>query len=451
MNSIFEIAKSGLFTARQATRMTANNIANADTPGYTRRRPVLSAEVMRKNGYNVGRGVSVKQVQQLRNALTDRQIMKKNDILGGMKEQNRVYKQLESVLTPDSDSSLDTQLSNLFNAFSELSNNPQDLNQRSVLLSKAKTLTGTFHNLADDIETTASETKKAAQSRVDKVNSLLKNLDRLNSNITRSHANGKPDLTGQDQQIKQLKDLSKLVKINTAYNDNGTVEVRIGGITVLGGDGASAITAETAPGKHVFRLRLDNGKLIKPDGGKLAADRDMIENVIPDLQKHLDELAKTLVNKVNDVHKTGYGLNDNVHRAFFNDANTSAQNISINNDLLQNPGDIAASSEPGEAGNNDVAAKLSNLQNEKSINNQTLTDNAVSLMSKPGNRIYELESQIDMQNSSRQLLINQQQSRSGVNIDEELTNLIKYQNAFQASARVVETGRQMSQTLLSIV
>jgi flagellar hook-associated protein 1 FlgK len=451
MNSIFEIAKSGLFTARQATRMTANNIANADTPGYTRRRPVLSAEVMRKSGYNVGRGVSVKQVQQLRNALTDRQIMDKNNILGGMNEQNRVYKQLESVLSSDSGNGLDTQLSNFFNAFSELSNNPQDLNQRRVLLSKAKTLTGSFHNLADNIETSARQTKKAAQSRVDKVNSLLKNLDQLNSSITRSHANGKPDLTGQDQQIKQLKNLSKLVKINTAYNDNGTVEVRIGGITVLGGDGASTITAETAPGKHVFRLRLDNGKLIKPDGGKLAADRNMIENVIPDLQNHLNKIAKTLVSQVNDVHKTGYGLNDEVQRNFFNASNTSAQNISINKNLLQNPGNIAASSKPGEAGNSEVAVKLSNLQNKKSLNNQTLADNTISMMSKPGNRINELESQIDMQNSSRQLLINQQQSRSGVNIDEELTNLIKYQNAFQASARVVEAGRQMSQTLLSIV
>lgn len=451
MNSIFEIAKSGLISFRKASTIVSNNIANANTPGYTRQRPELSTDVMRKNGFILGRGVTVKQVQRLRNSLTDQQIMSKENSLGGLNEQKRVFEQLESTLITDSGNDLDKQISNFFNGFSEFANNPQDLNQRKVLLSKAKTLVADFHNTAHNLKDIARRIEKAGQSRVAKVNNILQNLDHINADIARSNAGGKPNLNGLDQQTKQLKSLSKLLQIDTSYNSNGTVEVRIGGITVLGGDGASSINVETAPGKHVFRLRLDNGKLVKPNGGALAADKHMIETAIPELHEHLDNIAKTLVKQVNKIHSSGYGLNDSVQRNFFDSANISAQNISINQHLLNNPGDIAASSEPGEAGNSDIAIQISKLRDKKALNGETLVNNAVSLMSKPGNRIYELKNQISSQKSARQLLINQQQNQAGVNIDEALTNLIKFQNAYQASAQVMQVGQQMANTLLSIV
>jgi flagellar hook-associated protein 1 FlgK len=451
MNPIFEIAKSGLFSARQSSTTVSNNIANANTPGYTRQRSELSAQVMRKNGYILGRGVTVKHIQRLRNALTDQQIIHKDNALGGLNEQNRVYKQLESLLTTDSGNALDTQISNFFDAFSELANNPQDLDQRRVLLTKAQTMVATFHNTANNLENIARQTKKTAQSRVDKVNDLLQNLNHVNADIARSQANGKPDLSGVDQQTEQLKALSKLMNINTAYNDNGTVEVRVGGITVLGGGDASTITAETAPGRHVFRLRLDSGKLIKPSSGALAADQQMIETAIPDLQQHLDNISQTLVSEVNKLHSSGYALNDNTQRNFFNATNISAQSISINKALLEHPDDIAASSVQHRAGNNDIAIEISKLQDKNVLNGETLTDSAVTIMSKPGNRIDELKSQTKSQQTARQLLINQQQSQAGVNIDEELTDLIKYQNAYQASARVLQVGQEMSETLLNIV
>jgi len=169
------------------------------------------------------------------------------------------------------------------------------------------------------------------------------------------------------------------------------------------------------------------------------------------MEQHLNNMAKTLVKQVNKIHSSGYGLNDSVQRNFFNNANTTAKNISINKTLLNNPGDIAASSMPGEAGNNNIAIQLSKLQNKKVLNGQTLGTNAISMMSKPGNRITELKSQIKTQKSAKELLFNQQQSQSGVNIDNQLTNLIKYQNAYQASAKVLTAGRQMSNALLSIV
>lgn len=451
MNSIFEIAKSGLFSAQKASATISHNIANANTPGYTRQRSALSAAVLKRNGYILRQGVDVETVQRLRNTLTDTQIMHKENDLGELNEQHRIYSQLEAVLTTDSGNGLDTQISNFFNAFADLANNPQDTNVRKVLISKAKSLIGTFRDTAGNLEDIARQTKKAAQSRVDEVNALLENLHNINGDIARYEAKGQPDLNGKDQQAQQLKALSKLVDVNAIYNDDGTVEVRIGGIAVLDGEGPSKISAETAPGENVFRLRLDNGKLITSGSGSLAADQHMITQGIPDMQEKLDAIAQSLVNEVNAIHSSGYGLNDNTQRSFFNNTDVTAQNISINQDLLQDAGNIAASSAIGEAGNSATASALHALQDSKILGGETLADNAIDMMSQTGNRIFELESQIETQKSAKQLLVNQQQSQTGVNIDEELSNLIKYQNAYQASARVLNTGQRMYDTLLSIL
>lgn len=451
MNSLFEIAKSGLFSSQKASSTVSHNIANANTPGYTRQRSDLSAAVLRKNGYSLGRGVSVEQVRRLRNTLTDEQIRYKENDLGGLNEQSRVYKQLESIMTTDSGNGLDTQLSNFFNAFADVANNPQDINVRNVMVTKAKALVGAFRDTAGNLENIVEQTKKSAQSRVDEVNSLLKNLHSINKDIARADAKGRPDLNGKDQQTMQLKQLSKLVDANAIYNSDGTVEVRIGGINVLDGDGVSQLSAETAPGENVFRLRLDNGKLINPGGGALSADQEMIEQIIPDFHQRLDDMAQSLVDEVNSIHTQGYGLNDLTQRTFFKNGAVTALNISINEDILADPGNIAASSEAKEAGNGEIALQLSGLQDKKVLNGRTLTDNAIGMMSEPGNRITELNTRIESQESARQLLINQQQSEAGVNIDEELSDLIKYQNAYQASARVLNTGQQMYDTLLSII
>ncbi|HLR77205.1 MAG TPA: flagellar hook-associated protein FlgK [Balneolaceae bacterium] len=451
MSSIFEIAKSGLFASQKAASTVSHNIANANTPGYTRERSELSAAVLRRNGYKIGRGVTIETIQRLRNSLTDQQIMGKENDLGGLNERNRVYQQIESTLTTDAGNGLDTQLSDFFAAFSDLANNPQDISVRNVMLSKAQTLTDTFKNTAHNLEDIARQTKHSAKSRVDEINSLLQNLDKLNDDIARADAAGHPDLNGKDQQLSQLKELSKLVDSKFIYNDNGTIEVRIGGITVLNDEGASTVTAETAPGENVFRLRLDNGKLIETGNGSLAADIYMITEGIPDYQQKLDDMAQALVTEINDIHNSGYGLNDSVQRTFFDASNVSAQSISINEQLLKNPENIAASSEPGEAGNGRIASELNALKSEKILNGQTMVSNAIELISEPGTRVSELKTQIETHESALQLLKNQQQSQSGVNIDEELTDLIKYQNAYQASARVLVAGRQMYDTLLSIV
>jgi flagellar hook-associated protein 1 FlgK len=451
MKNIFEISKSGLFAAQKSMSTASHNIANANTPGYTRQRSELSTEVLRKNGFTVGRGVSVDQVQRLRNDLTDKQIMLKEHELGDLNERQRVYQQIESVMVTSSGDDLDVATSDFFNSFSELSNNPQDKNLRNVVVTKAEKMTDKFSNTAADLADIKDRVFDSAQTKVDKVNTLLQGLADVNEDIARAEATGKPDLNSKDQQTRLLKDLSGLVTVDKSFNNDGTVEARIGGIVVLNDQNVSKIRAESGPDSNAFRLRLDNGKLLDPGKGALAADIHMFEEGIPDIQQKVDKIAASVVNQVNAIHSNGYGLNDSVSRNFFNASNTTAESISVDSAIKNNPQHIAASSVPGEAGNNDNALLISDLQNLSILDGKTLNANIVETMTDPGLKLNELEQNIGSKESARQLLVNQQQSESGVNVDEELSNLIKYQNAYQASAKVLNAGQRMYDTLLGIL
>jgi len=450
MNDLFEIARSGLLAAQQKSTVTSNNVANADTPGYSRERVNLEPAFETVNGVSKGLGVKTGEVVRMRDTLVDKQLKIKNNELGGLNTRSKVYNQLEALMITGSGNDLDKNISDLFNSFSDLANNPQESNLRNVVLSKAKTLVNKFHSMSSGMDQIQQSTKNEIGSVIDKVNSLLKDLSNTNTSIAQSSAVNKSDNTSKDLQTQKLSELSKLVDFTTSTDQTGALQIRIGGMLVLNGSDVSTIKEEVAKPGDKINLRLNNGKLLDVNNGQLAAGLNMVNNVIPDLKNNLNTLSAKLVQKVNQVHISGYGLADNVQRNFFDPTDTTAANITINPDILNHPENIAASSVAGEAGNNNNALNMVNLRDQSVIKNGTFYQNALALISKPGTTLSTVNSDIETTQSAQHMLQNQQDNVSGVNLDEELSNLIKFQNAYQASAKVIAAGKQMYDTLLNI-
>ncbi|MDZ7772909.1 MAG: flagellar hook-associated protein FlgK [Balneolaceae bacterium] len=187
---ILEIAKNGLLSSQKASGVVSHNIANANTPGYTRQRAELSEQIHRQGGFTLGRGVTIAQVKRLRNNLIDEQIMMKEHELGDLNERNRIYQQIESVMVTSTGDGLDVGITDFFNSFSELSNNPQDINLRHNVISKSRTLISKFKDMGSDLKDIDEQTLAAARNRVDKVNSLLGQLADINADIARAEATG---------------------------------------------------------------------------------------------------------------------------------------------------------------------------------------------------------------------------------------------------------------------
>lgn len=455
MKSLFEIAKSGLSSARRSMSVTSNNITNASTDGYSRQRLQKSPAGMQKSNTYAGLGVNVDDVVRLRDEMTDRLLNSKQQDMGYLKKKNEINEKLEAIMVSDSGVDLDGRISRLFDNFSDLASNPQDVSLRNNLLNESRQFTGKMKSLSRNIDELSKQVKGFAEKSIDKINTLLSDIDKLNDSITQGEARGQSNLKSLDKRVQRMNELSKLIDFKSTTTDSGAVRIRIGGRTVLDEHQAHQLEADVDDGNQIFRLRMENGHLIEAQGGSLGAEIEMFEEGIPDLKSKLDNIASTVVEDINSLHRSGYGLEDNVNRDFFVPTGDTADTIEVNQAIEDNPSHIAASSVAGEEGNGEIASKIAALRNDKIIGdtseNRRLTDYAIGVISEPGSQVNSLNSSIEARETEIQMLEKQQQQTAGVNVDEELGRMIKFQNAYQGAAKVMSSAQKMYDTLISIV
>jgi len=450
MRTLLEIAKSGMSANQRSISVSSNNVANANTEGYSRQRAILTPKAMNKDGINLGIGVSAQQVQRIRSQMVDSQLQQQSTQLNAFTEQASTLRQIESLFIP-AVGGLDESISNFFGAWAELSNTPQDMNLRNNLLSKAGIMVNDFQRLDADLSRVAEEKGENIRTNVQKINNILSSLAEINKAVERGDATGAPDNNSLDLQTQKLKELSELLDADVNITKQGAAEVRVGGILLLSDKEVQTIHTEIDYDNNNVRLRLDNSKIIEATGGKIGGNIRMFEEQIPNYRNRLDEIAGTLVEEVNAVHASGFGISDSTSRVFFEASGKSARQIAVNSDLLSDPAHIAASSVSGEHGNNEIALQLVGIRDQRLMSGQSIINKTVELMADPGNRVLELESQIAGRESAIAMLRNQQENYSGVNIAEELSDLIKFQNAYQASVRVLSTAQEMYDSLLRLV
>jgi flagellar hook-associated protein 1 len=451
MKSLFEISRSGLRSAERSLSVTSNNVVNADTPGYTRQRVEKSPVGMQKTHHHTGLGVNIDSVNRLRNDMTDVLLNEKRQDMGFMQEKARILEQLETGMASDSGGDIDAQIGLLFDNFSDLSSDPQDQSIRNNIITVGQQMSSKLHDMNNSLNRSSDLTRDSGVKTVGQINELLRDLDSLNASIRNGEAKGNPDFTSLDIQVQKLEELSELVDFESQVTPTGSLEVRIDGVKVLDENSATMIKPEIDEHNKKFNLRLENGKVIESSQGRLGAEIEMYEEGIPDMLDRLDLVAATLVEEFNEVHRSGYGLQDGSSRDFFDPEFTTAGEIALNQDLVNDPRHIAASSIEGEAGNGDVAAEMANMRNEQIVDGRKLIDYSVDLISSPGSQLSSIRAQIETRDSEIAMLETQQEREAGVNIDEELALMIQYQNAYQGSARVMQSAQQMYDTLISIV
>ncbi len=452
MSNLFEISRSGLKAAQQSLRVTSNNIANANTEGYSRQRaelrPVANNVPERiKTGY----GVEVTRIERIRDELADKQIFRQSNDLNSFMEQSKVFAQLESVMITDLGDSLDLTVSGLFNAFSELSNAPQDMALRRNVLNKADALADQFRTIHSDVGSITEQTVEAGEGMLNRVNVILQNLHDINETVYNAYATNSSNNEVKDEQIRLLTELSEMVDADITFSEAGTATVQLGGTVLLNDSFVATLRAESSAAGNFFNVRSEATRNIDIQGGKLGGIIQMVEQEIPSIKNSLDELVSSIVTEVNTLHATGYGILDGNQRVFFNSSGLTADSMEVNGLIRENVGHIAASSAPGESGNNENAILISKLRDQNVLNGRSIIESSIRLMSEPGRAMNDLDSKMSTKESVINMLRSQQDAVSGVDMDEELSNLIKFQNSYQASARALRTAQEMMDTLISII
>ena len=248
--------------------------------------------------------------------------------------------------------------------------------------------------------------------------------------------------------------LSTLANI-TVRKDGGSVSINMGGLLLVAGRTSYNLNVdETLDSQGVGQIQIKlagSDQQVNITSGEMGAMLKVFNEDIPNALNQIDLLALTIIEQVNAVHQTGFNLDGITGLNFFDDRAAGAASMRVDSAIVTDPFFIASSDTPGEPGNSEIAMAISSLSDEALIGDQTIGENFRSLMSTVGNRIRGANFLRTSQEKVVDHLALQRQSVSGVSIEEEMTRLVKLEQAFAAASRLVATADELVRTLLQLI
>jgi len=500
INAIFSTAASSLAAQRIALDVTGENIANVNTEGYSRQRVIMdtATPTTHISGFPLGSGVNVTAVQRMYDNVLNKQINDGVSVQGNSEQRLSSLKQLEPYFNELTGNALGDAMQGLADAWQSLSVNPAGLAERQAVLGRATILTDTFHQINNSITNVQTFADQNITSVTTDITQKAKEIANLNSQIlTTEQASGNANEL-RDKRDLLIQQLSKQVGVTFAEQPNGTVTVKLLGSPPTGGQDLvnginyatvytnqvanTPVTANTvritatgnpppantpATDANVTTTIGGPNNSLGQLGGLLIARDSTGPGGMPGYLAKLDELAYNLAQQTNAVHAVGWNLNNATGIDFFSPvtatappapAATFAGYSGLINVAISDSNAIAA------ADTNPLTGGTSNNKNALLLKDLANTPVAFSggVLVSTGSYYNALVSSVgvDVQSATNQAAQNAgfvrqlstlRESNSGVSLDEELINLMKYQKAFEGAARVINTATQMLDTIMGLI
>jgi flagellar hook-associated protein 1 FlgK len=451
------VALQAMLAQQSALEVVANNVANVNTPGYSREVAVMEESPPILSGNTlVGTGVTMSSVQSVRDNILNLRIDQETSQQSSLNSYVDSMNQVQALFNETQGTGLQTYLSNFFNSFQSLATNPTNSSLRQSVITAGQDLAGAFSQTSNNLATIQQGLDQSVVQTVQQVNQLTAQVANLNQQIQEVSNSGDNPGSLEDQRDQDLTNLSNLIDTAVVYSNNGTVSVTTtNGALLVSGNQSDALTTQvnSSTGMHdVFAQGTDITSSIA--GGELQGYISARDDSIPSTQSSLDNLAAGLISAVNTQQNAGYDLNGSSGADFFTPftPSTPGSNAGAAASMtvaLTNPDQIAASSD-GAPGDNGNATALANLQNQSLVSGQTAGDYYSNLIDQVGNDVSNATSEQTAVGLVLQQLTNQQGSVSGVSLDEEATNLVMYQQAYEAAARVISTVDELNGATLDM-
>jgi flagellar hook-associated protein 1 FlgK len=346
---------------------------------------------------------------------------------------------------------LASDLSGLFNSFQDLSTSPSSITNRQAVIFQAQQLTAQFNQLDQRLTSINGQLNQSVQTDIASANQLLSDIAGLNNQIAGSEAGTGAANDLRDLRQQKIESLSQLVNLQSSTDSQGDANLSVGGqLLVSGGSVQDTLQAYDSGGGQLLVRTASAGTSLTLTSGSIAGTIDARDGALKSLHDGINNLAAQLISQVNTTYRTGYDLNGNTGADFF--TGTNASDIGVNAALANDPSSLQASGVAGAAGNNQVALALAQMTNTRQggLGNQTFAQNYNGTITELGTALSSVNSQLSDQQSVQTMLQTQRSAVSGVSIDEEMTNLVTFQRAFQASAHLVSVVDQMLNTVVTL-
>lgn len=458
LSTALEIGKSGLTIYRVATEVTSQNIANVNTPGYSRQRIILeSAPPTTANGFPLGSGVRISSVERYYDGLIQKQIVNAQTTQGYDTTKSNVLQQIEPTFNEVANDGLGTAIADFFGSWQDLSLNPAGSTERQTVITRAQLLVDNFHSVSRSLTDAATTQDQSLVPLVNDMNATLQSIAKLNGQIRYTEQSSGNANEMRDQRDQLVRDLSKQTGITFTENSDGTTDVvfKDTGAALVTGSNFGSFSLTVNAGKYDVNLTPVGGVsavvTASATTGSLGATLALRDTIIPGYQTKVDLLATTIASSINTQHQLGFDLNGTAGIAIFSTA-TSAAAITVN-PLLTSSAQIAASGSAALQGDNSNALKLAQIKGANTMSGGTATFNSYysSMVSTIGLDVLSSKNTVAQDEAFLKQLVALRESSSGVSLDEELANLIKYQRSYQASAKLISTATDMLDIALNMV
>ena len=458
ISSLLNTSKDRLLSYQLALDLAGANIANVNTPGYSRQRAVFNAVGKADvNAVRVQIGVNVVSVERIYDQYLDNLVVEQSQVMGYNEAKSDVLNRVEGIFA-ENGGGVGDQLNKFWNAWGGLSANPNGQVERENLLAAAENMTSTFRRLDSDLTKVAQDAGDNILNIVSQLNDYLSQVADLNHQITSvAKDRGETNIL-KDKRTDLLNKIGNFVDMMYVEDANGAVNIFLAdGRSLLIGDSVSKLAGKTNVDNVIDDIVYEDNPseslknaITQGENGKLAALLEIGDVVIPGYREKLDAVANALIAEVNAQHAQGYDISGNTGGDFFDPATTGASDVRVSAAVAADANKIAASSTVSGDGEN--ARLISAIKDEPvlDVGTATISDYYASLIGQIGRDIAGAKSGVKSQTSIMEQLSNRREAASGVSLDEEMMDIIKYQMAYNAAGKMVSTVNQLMETLMQL-
>ncbi|AHI04882.1 FlgK, flagellar hook-associated protein [Bdellovibrio bacteriovorus W] len=462
ISAMMDTGKRSLMNSQTALQTVGHNIANKTTEGFSRQRVELTTnQPIGEGNLQIGMGARASVVTRVNNPWLEKQIQKEGTSMGFQDARTDALSRVEQVYNEQSNKGLNQYLTDFFNSFRELSNNPESLASRTMVREAGFALTKDFSRVVGQLKDVQEDLDGQLITTVDEINQLSKEIASLNEKIQMIEVQNTPANDERDRRDLLLKKMGEKIDITWAEGKDGMVTVTAGrtGILVSGSGSSELKTQASAERDRVEVYFVGTGSpanITKQiSGGRIGGILEVRDQIVEDLLSHVDKMAYTVATEVNKAHIEGYDKSGRPGVLFFEmpeNVKGAAGQISLNKTIFNDVSRISAASRPGAAGDNTVANVISSLQYREVMDGGTATldDYYNTQVGQIGAIAQRAVKSQESQKNVMSQLTNIRESISGVSLDEETTKMIEFQKMYDASARLIRTADEMFDTVLNI-
>jgi len=453
LNAALSSGKTSMQANQKSIEITGLNIVNVDTPGYSRQTPNLAPYPALNTGdFFVGRGVTVESILRSHDVFLAGQISDKSADKGVESAMSSPLAEVERVLGIG-EGSLAYSFDQYFDSIRQLSTNPGGEVERQLVLQQGALISDAFSTVITELQSAQNNINATLTSKIDGVNQTTAEIADLNVRISAIEQSGQVANSDRDRRDLLLKNLSESIGAVSYETSNGNASVTLpNGMPLVEADRNTLLEGYPSGADVALRLKfgstdlnLDKNAL----GGEFRGLYEVRDVLMPDLTSRLDQLAYSFASEVNTQHQAGTGLDGVSGRDFFTPITTvagAASSLSVN---LTSTAQLAAGTSAAPGDNTNIINILG-LEQAQTIGGDNFVSYYGKITATIGIEAARNKTSLTGLEDSLVQLENLRDGIDGVSLEEEMINLLKYQNAFEASAKFLSTVDEMMATMLAL-